>query len=117
MGGAATDAPLSLLMSSAPNSARACSPTIQRRIRDELGSRGWSSVEALPAQVVARTLTETEIMASEEPSTLLASIIESLQALKLAADTRAAHVAHAASGRGERSRSRRSRRPATTNTS
>lgn len=68
-------------------------------VHDELGSRGWSGVQALPLQVVERALTEAEIMASDEPSNLLTSIIESLQALKLAADARAAHEAHAASER------------------
>lgn len=105
--GVATNAPLSLVMKQrAELGARLLThdPATQPVrnlfvVHDELGSRGWSGVEALPAQVFARALTEAEIMASEEPSTLLTSIIESLQALKLAADARAAHVAYAASER------------------
>lgn len=105
--GFAADAPLSLLMKQrAELGARLLvhDPATQPVrnlfvVHDELGSRGWSGVEALPPQIVARALTEAEIMASEEPSTLLGSIIESLEALQLAAGARAAREAHAASER------------------
>ena len=103
--GAAADAPLSLLMQQrADLGARLLvhDPATQPVrnlfvIHDELGSRGWAGVEALPPQIVDRALTEAEILSSQEPSNLLSSIIESLQALRAAADERVAQAAHAAS--------------------
>lgn len=104
---AVTDAPLSLLLQQRTElGARLLvhDPATQPVrnlfvIHDELGSRGWSGVEALPAQIVDRALTEAEILSSQEPSNLLTSIIDSLMALKLAADERAAQALHAASER------------------
>jgi hypothetical protein len=62
-------------------------------VHDELRANGWSGVETLPAKVVERALTEAEILASHEPSELLATIVEALQAIKLAAEARAAQEA------------------------
>lgn len=65
-------------------------------VHDELGSRGWAGVGALPLPVVGRALTEAEILGSQEPSPLLTTIIEGLRELTLAADQLAAHRAHEA---------------------
>lgn len=62
-------------------------------VHDELRTSGWSGVEALPLKVVERALAEAEMLAVDEPSPLLTTIIENLQALKLAADERAAQEA------------------------
>ena len=59
-------------------------------VHDELRAGGWPAVEALPAKVLDRALTEAEILASDEPSNLLATIIESLRAIKVATEARAA---------------------------
>ena len=104
---AAADAPLSLLMQQrADLGARLLvhDPATQPVrnlfvIHDELGSRGWAGVEALRPQIVDRALTEAEILSSQEPSSLLSSIIESLRALRAAADERVVQAAHAASER------------------
>ena len=100
-------APLSLLMQQrADLGARLLvhDPATQRVrnllvIHDELGSRGWPGVEALPAQIVDRALTEAEILSSQETSNLLSSIIEGLRAIKDAAGARAIEAARAASER------------------
>ncbi len=105
--GGTADAPLSLLMKQrAELGARLLvhDPATQPVrnlfvVHDELGRRGWSGVEALSPQIIDRALTEAEIMASDEPSTLLGSIIDGLQSLKHGFRARAAHEAHAASER------------------
>jgi hypothetical protein len=51
-------------------------------IHDELRSNGWAGVETLPAKVVERGLTEAEILASDEPSEMLATIIDALRAIE-----------------------------------
>jgi hypothetical protein len=62
-------------------------------VHDELGLRGWAGVEALPIKIVGRALAEAEIMASDESSPVLESIIDSLRDLKTAAEARAAEEA------------------------
>jgi hypothetical protein len=92
------EAPMSLLMQQrAELGARLLvhDPAIQIvrhlfMVHDELRSGGWAAVEALPAKVLERGLTEAEILASHEPSDVLATIIETLRGLKTAAETRAA---------------------------
>lgn len=59
-------------------------------VHDALGSRGWAGVEALPLPVIGRALTEAEILASQEASSLLTTIIETLRSLKITAEARAA---------------------------
>ena len=54
-----------------------------------MGTSGWTGVEALPPKVLDRALTEAEILASLEPTDVLATIIETLRGLKTAADARA----------------------------
>jgi hypothetical protein len=106
--GAAADAPLSLLMQQrADLGARLLvhDPATQPVrnlfvIHDELASRGWEGVKALPPQIVERALAEAEILSGQESSILLSSIIESLKALRVAADERVARAAHAATERG-----------------
>lgn len=62
-------------------------------VHDELRDGGWEKVEALPLKVLDRALTEAEILGSEEPSPVLATIVETLRELKLAAELRAAQEA------------------------
>jgi hypothetical protein len=59
-------------------------------VHDELRANGWAGIEALPLKVLGRALTEAEILASDEPSELLASLIGNLRELKDAADSRVA---------------------------
>ncbi len=59
-------------------------------VHDELGSRGWAGVEALPLSVIGRALTEAEILATHEPSSLLTTIVETLRSLKISAEACAA---------------------------
>jgi hypothetical protein len=59
-------------------------------VHDELRANGWAGIEALPLKVLGRALTEAEILASDEPSDLLASLIGNLRELKDAADSRVA---------------------------
>jgi hypothetical protein len=65
-------------------------------VHDELRNAGWPAVEALPATVVGRALVEAEILARDEPSPMLDTIIDALRAIKLAATARAAREAHEA---------------------
>ncbi len=58
-------------------------------VHDELQAHGWTGVEALPAKVVERALVEAEILHSDEPSSLLATIIDKLRELKAAGTARA----------------------------
>jgi len=62
-------------------------------VHDELRANGWTGVETLPAKVVSRAVSEAEILAVDEPSEVLATIITALRELKVAADARAAREA------------------------
>lgn len=62
-------------------------------LHDALRSAGWAGVEALPAKVLDRALTEAEILASDEPAPLLTTIIDNLRELRDAAEERAAQEA------------------------
>jgi hypothetical protein len=62
-------------------------------VHDELRVNGWAGVETLPEKVIERALTEAEILASHEPSDLLAGIVEALRAIHGAAATRSAQEA------------------------
>ena len=62
-------------------------------VHDQLGGSGWSGVEALPPKVLGRALKEAEILSSDEPSPLLATIIEQLRELTVVADERLADAA------------------------
>ena len=59
-------------------------------IHDELGTRGWAGVEALPLSLVGRALTEAELLHVQEPSAMLKTIIETMRSIKVAAEARAA---------------------------
>ena len=48
-------------------------------VHDELGARGWPGVEALPARVLRKARIQAEMLASREPSQLLADFVERLQ--------------------------------------
>ena len=56
-------------------------------VHDQLSGAGWVGVEALPLPVLVRALTEAEHLASDEPSSLLDTIIERLKGLLAAADS------------------------------
>ncbi|HEX2543064.1 MAG TPA: hypothetical protein VHM00_18530 [Caldimonas sp.] len=62
-------------------------------VHDELRASGWTAVEALPIKIVSRALTEAEIMAVDEPSQVLGTIIDTLRELKTAAEARVAEAA------------------------
>jgi hypothetical protein len=62
-------------------------------VHDELRANGWAGVETLPAKVVDRGLTEAEILASDEPSDVLATIIDALRGIKARVEARAAQEA------------------------
>jgi len=62
-------------------------------VHDQLGAQGWAGVESLPMPVVGRALFEAEILASDEPSPMLETIIERLQSLVAAAAERSAEEA------------------------
>ncbi len=61
-------------------------------VHDQLGSRGWAGVEALPLSVIGRALTEAQILALHEPSPVLTTIIETLRSIKITAEARAAQA-------------------------
>lgn len=63
---------------------------------DELDSRGWAGIAALPLTVMSRGLAEAEMLATDEPSSVLNTIIEGLRELTVAAERRATHRAHEA---------------------
>jgi hypothetical protein len=63
-------------------------------VHDELRANGWTGVEALPAKIIGRALTETEIMSAEEPSHVLDTILLELRRIKEAAEARAEIEAH-----------------------
>ena len=65
-------------------------------VHDELRGGGWTAVEALPAAVVGRAVAEAEILATHEPSPLLATIIDALREIKAAGDASAVRKAHEA---------------------
>jgi len=62
-------------------------------VHDELRANGWPGVETLPSKVIARGLSEAEILAVDEPSEVLATIIGTLREMKAAAEARAAQEA------------------------
>ena len=62
-------------------------------VHDELRANGWPGVENLPLKVISRGLSEAEILAVDEPSEVLTTIIEKLREVKVAADARAAQEA------------------------
>ena len=62
-------------------------------VHDELRSIGWAGVEALPIKVVGRALSEAEMLARDEPSEVLATVIDTLRALHVIAEGNAAHEA------------------------
>ncbi|HSC63849.1 MAG TPA: hypothetical protein VLD35_09460 [Caldimonas sp.] len=62
-------------------------------VHDELRANGWTGVENLPLKVTSRALTEAEILAVDEPSEVLATIIATLQDIKRAAAERVAREA------------------------
>jgi hypothetical protein len=58
-------------------------------VHDELQTNGWPGVDALPANALERALAEAEILQADEPSTLLATIIDRLREAKGAVVARA----------------------------
>ena len=62
-------------------------------VHDELRANGWPGVETLPPKVISRGLSEAEILAVDEPSGVLATIIATLREMKAAAEARAAREA------------------------
>jgi len=62
-------------------------------VHDELRANGWPGVENLPLKVISRGLSEAEILAVDEPSDVLATIIGTLRDVKVAAEGRAAREA------------------------
>jgi len=62
-------------------------------IHDELRANAWPGVETLPIKVISRGLSEAEILAVDEPSEMLATIIATLREIKVAAEARAAQEA------------------------
>jgi hypothetical protein len=58
-------------------------------VHDELRAGGWAAVEALPTALVGRAAAEAELLAIDEPSHLLGTIIDALRAIELAARVRA----------------------------
>ncbi len=57
-------------------------------VHDQLGRKGWTGVEALPARVMGLALVQAEVLASSEPSPLMSFFIEQLRAVKVAAEIR-----------------------------
>jgi hypothetical protein len=62
-------------------------------VHDELRVNGWTGVENLPVKVIASAENEAEILAVDEPSDVLATIVKALRELKVAAEARAAREA------------------------
>ena len=58
-------------------------------VHDQLQTNGWPGVDALPAKALERALFEAEILQADEPSTLLATIIDRLREAKGAVVARA----------------------------
>ncbi|MEO8524521.1 MAG: hypothetical protein ABI460_07370 [Caldimonas sp.] len=65
-------------------------------VYDELDSGGWAGIRELPLTVMSRGLAEAEMLATDEPSSVLTTIIEGLRELAVAAERRAEHRAHEA---------------------
>jgi len=61
-------------------------------VHDELGKRGWRGVEALPLSLVGRALVEASLLALQEPSPVMTTIVETLRSIKVAAEARAAQA-------------------------
>ena len=61
-------------------------------VHDELGTRGWAGVEALPLALVVRAVIEAELLGEQEPSPTLTTIIERLRAIKAVGEARAARA-------------------------
>jgi hypothetical protein len=57
-------------------------------VHDELGRRGWPGVAALPAQVLNMALVQAEMLASDESTEALTTIIDQLRIAKVAAELR-----------------------------
>jgi hypothetical protein len=57
-------------------------------VHDELGRRGWPGVEALPGQVLNMALVQAEMLASDEATEALTTIIDHLRIAKVAAELR-----------------------------
>ncbi len=55
-------------------------------VHDELGEKGWASVDAMPRKVIVRALMELELLLGDEISPLLATLVEHLRDLKFEAD-------------------------------
>ena len=74
-------------------------------VHDELGRNGWPAVEALPAPVLSKAVVQARMLLSEEPSPVLAALVDQLQVLRVAAEVRADRLARlkelAAEGRLE----------------
>ena len=62
-------------------------------VHDELRANGWAGIETLPIKVISRGLSEAEILAVDEPSDVLATIVATLREVKVAAEARAAKEA------------------------
>jgi hypothetical protein len=62
-------------------------------VHDELRANGWTGVDNLPIKVISRALMEAEILAVDEPSAVLATIVDKLREVKVAVEARAAREA------------------------
>jgi hypothetical protein len=60
-------------------------------VHEALARGGWSGVEALPRQVMGKALAEAEMLESQDPTPLMAMLIERLREIGVAADLRAEH--------------------------
>jgi hypothetical protein len=58
-------------------------------VHEALALSGWSGVEALPRQVMGKALAEAEVLQSQDPTPLMATLIERLREIGVAADLRA----------------------------
>ena len=63
-------------------------------VHDELTRKGWAGVGALPSKVIGHALMQTEMLASQEASASLATLVERLGALKAAALAREERKTH-----------------------
>jgi len=61
-------------------------------VHDELAKRGWRGVEALPLSLVGRAMIEADLLGLQEPSPVMTTIVETLRAIKVAAEARAAQA-------------------------
>ena len=60
-------------------------------VHEALGRSGWSGVEALPRPVMGKALVEAEMLDNQDPTPLMAMLIERLREIGVAADERAEH--------------------------